>query len=131
MPVAVTKPATNPNSALSATNTAVSRVDDARALRRRIRRLTFTGNFTQATGEVVTAAQLSLSRIVAVNPLGGLISALDQATANEFSVKIADDRKSFVVKLYENAAAGSPSALKTDAEAHLTGAFLDVEVVGF
>jgi hypothetical protein len=131
MAVAVTYPANNPNAALSGTNGRVSRVDDTRALKRRIRRLTFTGNFGQAAGETVTALQVGLSRFVGVNPLGGTVSALDQATANEYSIKIADDRKSVVIKLYENAAAGSPSGLKTDAEAHLTGAFLDVEFIGF
>lgn len=131
MPVAVTRPANNPNAAISATNAAIARADDTRALKRRLRRLTFTGNFTQATGETVTAAQVSLSRIVAVNPLSNLASALDQSAANEFSVKIADDRKSVVIKFYENAAAGSPSGLKTDAEAYLTGQFIDVEFIGF
>lgn len=115
--------------AVTITRTAGRRADDARALRFRFRRLSLTGNFTQATGEVILAQSVSLKRILTVLH-AGLAPSSDQATANEYSFIVAADGRSVTLKLYENAAAGSPSALKTDAEAYITGQFLDVVFVG-
>lgn len=117
--------------ALTITRPSGQRADDARALKWRFRRLTFSGNFTQATGETLNASDVGLHYILGVVPANGLAPAADQATANEFSFVPASDRRSVVIKLYENAAAGSPSALKTNAEAYVTGQFLDVFVVGW
>lgn len=105
------------------------RADDVRALRLRYRRITLSGTFTAATGEVITAQSLSLKRILTVlTP--GLSPASDQATANEYSFIVAADGRTCTLKFYENAAAGSPSGLKTDGEAYLTGQFIDAVFVG-
>jgi hypothetical protein len=107
-----------------------SRADDTRALKTRLRRLTFSGNFTAASGEVVTAAQVGLLRIIGVRH-SGMACQADQSTANELASVVAADQKSVTFKMYENATAGSPSALKTNAEPYTTGQFLDVEFIGF
>ena len=107
------------------------RADDARSLRLRLRRVTFSGNFTAASGEVITAQSIGFKRVFGAIPVNGLAPQSDQSTANEVSVLPASDFTSLTLKLYENAAAGSPSALKSNAEAYTTGQFVDLLFIGF
>lgn len=105
------------------------RADDIRAMKWRMRDVTLTG--TYATGGFsVTAAALGLKRITYVVQ-AGMAPAADQATANEVSWELATNGTSVNFVLYENAAAGSPSAEKTNAEAPITGQVLHLVVVGY
>jgi hypothetical protein len=118
--------------AIAVSSPDISRHDDVRALRFRFRTLTFSGNYQddQSTTQV-EASDLGLKLIAGVIPLSGVVAASDFATSNPFHITVAADRRSFGVALYEGAAGGSPLAEKTDNEAFLTGATLDVIVVGF
>jgi hypothetical protein len=91
----------------------------------------FTGNYTQdGLGSTITNSQLGVKRILAIQPCG-LAKSTDLATANEVSVTVNAAGSSAEITFYENAAAGSPSAEKTDAEAFITGCNLDVVVHGY
>lgn len=119
MAVAITKP--------------TSRADDVRSLKRRLRTLTFSGNYATG-GETITAAQCSLLRIVAVNPLNAVVRGPAGVTGTIPVIDIASDRKSFTVRQLEDAAGASGTTIgaeKTNAEAYVASSFLDVEVVGF
>lgn len=105
------------------------RADDVRALKWRMRDVTLTGTYDTG-GFSVTAAALGLKRIVYVIE-AGMAPAADQATANEVSWELATNGSSVNFVLYENAAAGSPSAQKTNAEAPITGQVLHLVAVGY
>lgn len=103
--------------------------DDVRRLKFRPRVLTLSGTY-ETGGFTVTASAVGLSKIVQV--LGaGLAPAGDQATANEWSWELSSDLETVTFFLYENAAAGSPSAQKTNAEAPLTDQVLRLVFVGW
>jgi hypothetical protein len=120
MAIAVTKP---PHA---------DRADDTRALKRRLRRLTFSGSYQddQSTS-TLTPAEVGLKKIIAVEPASGLLPASAFTTANEFTTQINATGTSVKFWLYENAAAASPSAQKTDNEAFITGQFGDFTFVGY
>ncbi|MGH9961502.1 MAG: hypothetical protein ACREBC_30975, partial [Pyrinomonadaceae bacterium] len=89
MPVTLTKP--------------TSRADDTRALKRRLRRIAFTGNYTTG-GETITAAQIGLLRIAAVNPLNPVVRALGGVAGTLPVFDVSADQKSVVIKQLEDAA---------------------------
>lgn len=104
------------------------RCDDVRALKQRTRTITPSGTYVTG-GFTVTAAQLGLSKVFQV--LGaGLAPATGGATANEWAYTISSDKETITFFLYENAAAGSPSAEKTNAEAPITGQALTLTFIG-
>lgn len=109
------------------------RAEDVRALRIRFRTLTFTGNYTQATGESMTAKQFSMERILGIIPLG--IVAGDPAgfTGVVPQFKVAADGRTVRIDMLEDAAgvAGAPLfQQKTDAEAYIANTAINVLVVG-
>ena len=111
----------------------VSRADDTRAFKRRLRRLTFSGNYATG-GETITAASVGLSRFVAVNPLNPLVRAAGGVNGTFPVFDISTDRKSVVVKQIESnaAVAGAPTGQeKTNAEAYIASSYIDVEFIGF
>ena len=115
-----------------AISTPVSRADDVRSLKFRLRRVTFSGNYQDdQTESVVTAANVGLNFIAAVIPCTGVLPASAFTTANEFAIEVASNGKQVEFWLYENAAAGSPSAQKTDNEAFITGQFGDFIFLGW
>lgn len=105
------------------------RANDVRSLKQRFRRIVLSGTYVTG-GFTVTAAEVELTRIGAV--LGaGLAPAGDQATANEWSYEVSTDLETVTFFLYENAAAGSPSAQKTNSEAPITDQVLNVVFIGW
>jgi hypothetical protein len=105
------------------------RANDVRALKQRFRRIALSGTYVTG-GFTVTASEVGLRAIGAV--LGaGLAPATGGATANEWSYSISSDQETVTFFLYENAAAGSPSAEKTNGEAPITGQALNVVFVGW
>lgn len=105
------------------------RCNDVRALKQRFRRITLSGTYVTG-GFTVTASELGLNRVAALLS-AGLAPAGDQATANEWSYEISSDLETVTIFLYENAAAGSPSAQKTNSEAPLTDQVINVCAVGW
>lgn len=92
----------------------------------------FTGNYQDDQSEsTVTAAQLGYSRIIDFRVNQGLSPASANTTANEIVAVVAANGLSVAFWLYENAAAGSPSAQKTDNEAFLTGQTVRGTAVGY
>lgn len=102
---------------------------DLRALRWVNRDLTLSSTYV-TNGFSVAASQFGLTRIVRLF-CDGMAPAADQATANEFSHELSADGTSVNFVLYENAAAGSPSAEKTNGEAVLTGQVIHATAVGY
>jgi hypothetical protein len=109
--------------------TPFDRANDVRALKQRFRRITLSGTY-ETGGFTVTASELGLSRVAALLS-AGLAPAADQATANEWSYEISSDLETVTIFLYENAAAGSPSAEKTNSEAVITSQVLNVCALGW
>jgi hypothetical protein len=106
------------------------RADDYRAFKRRVRRLTSAGTYA-AGGAVVTAREVGLKKIVAVNLLNGHLAVASTPTTGEaVSVVVGADGLSATFRLNESAAAGSPFAEK-GAEAVLTGQVIDAEFIGY
>ena len=105
------------------------RCNDLRALKWRFRDVTLAGTY-ETGGFTITAAEVGLSKIGTVLS-AGLAPAADQATANEWSFEVSSDLETVTIFLYENAAAGSPSAQKTNAEAPVTGQVLHLAFVGW
>lgn len=105
------------------------KANDIRSLKLRFRDITLSGTY-ETGGFTVTAAQLGLSRVGGILS-AGLAPASDQATANEWSYEVSSDFETVTFFLYENAAAGSPSAQKTNAEAPITGQVLHVCAIGW
>jgi hypothetical protein len=109
------------------------RADDVRALRLRYRNITFSGNYTQATGEVVLASEFGFKRILAVLPADTLVRAAAGVTGVIPVFDVAADGRQVVIRMLEDAAgaAGTPvGAHKTDAEAFIASSQLGVIVVG-
>lgn len=96
-----------------------------------VRDLTFSNNYQDDGSETtLTAASCGMKRIFMIIPQGGVMASSALTTANEFAVTLNSAATSAEITLYENAAAGSPSAEKTDNEAFIAGQTLRVLVVG-
>jgi hypothetical protein len=105
------------------------RDNDMRALRWVARDLTLSSTYV-TNGFSVPASSFGLTRIVNFI-CNGMAPSADQATANEFSWELSTDGTSINFVLYENAAAGSPSAEKTNGEAVITGQVIHAIAVGY
>lgn len=109
------------------------RADDVRALRQRFRTLTFSGNYTAATGEVIPASAFGFKRILSVEPQDTLVRAPNGVTGVIPVIDVAADGRSVTIRMLEDAAAaaGLPfGQAKTDAEAYIANSKLDVIVIG-
>jgi predicted 3-demethylubiquinone-9 3-methyltransferase (glyoxalase superfamily) len=97
-----------------------------------IRDITFASNYQDDGSETtVTAAQFGMKRIWMITAQGGMAAASALTTANEFAITLNSTGTSAEITLYENAAAGSPSAEKTDNEAHITGQTIRLNAEGW
>ena len=107
------------------------RHDDSRALKRRIRTLTPVGNYA-TNGESITAQQVGLKRIIAVNLLNGSVApASTPTTAEAVGFIVAANGLSVTMRFYESGAANAALAEKTNAEAPPTGQTLTCEFIGY
>lgn len=123
MAVAISRPATS----------GASRSDDVRALKFRIRDLTFSGNYATG-GEVVTAASLGLSAILYVTPMN-VITGVDAGgvTGTVPTFNIASNGTSVTIRQLEDAAAvaGLPFGQeKTNAEAYVANSVHRILFIG-
>lgn len=118
-------------SAISIPTNTDGRQDDSRSLRRRIRVLTPSGNYA-TNGETITAQQVGLKRIIAVNLLNGSVApASTPTTADAVGFVVSASGTSVVMRFYETGAANGPLAEKTNAEAPITGQALTCEFIGY
>lgn len=109
MAVAVAKPS-NPD-----------RVDDQRSLKQRIRQVTLSGSYV-ADGEIVTAEDVGLKRIVQVHAPGAVLNDTSPTLGNPLGIIIADDGSQVRFVLLESAADGDALDEKP-AESNTTGDF--------
>jgi len=123
MTVAISRPATS----------GASRSDDVRALKFRVRDLTFTGNYATG-GETVTAASLGLSAILYCVPMNA-ITGVDDGGINGTvaTFNIATNGTSVVIRQLEDAAGAAGTVVgqeKTNAEAYIAKSVHRVLFVG-
>jgi hypothetical protein len=118
-------------SAISIPTTTDGRHDDYRALKRRVRTLTPSGNYATG-GESITARQVGLKRIVAVSLLNGSVAAAsDPTTAEGVGFVVASNGLSVTLRMYESGASGAALAEKSNAEAPPTGQSFTCEFIGY
>lgn len=106
------------------------RENDVRALRWRVRTLTSSGTYA-AGGDVVTAQELGLRRIVGALNLGGVAAASTPTTAEVPGFIVAADGLSMTVRLYETGGAVNGPLAEKGAEAVLSGQAFNVVVIGY
>ena len=122
MAVAVTKP-----------SEAGGRADDVRALKFRLRKLSFSGNYATG-GETVTAKVLGLKRISACVPLDSFIRAANGVTGVFPVFDVASNGEQVVIRALEDAAGAAGTTVgqeKTNAEAYVANSELDVLFLGY
>lgn len=126
MATAISRPA-------AASGTGAARgVDDVRALRFRVRTLSFSGNYATG-GETITAASVGLKQIIGVIQLDTLVRAAAGVTGVFPVFDVASDRKSVVIRMIEDVAgaSGTPFGLeKTNAEAYIASSKIDILFIG-
>lgn len=118
--------------AVTVTRPSGRRADDIRALRLRYRDIAFSGNYATG-GETISAASLSLKRILGVIPLDTLIRAANGVTGVQPVFDISADGRTLIIRALEDAAgaAGTPVGQeKTNAEAYIASSKLSVIIVG-
>lgn len=119
--------------AVVATRPSGRRADDIRALRIRMRTLTFSGTYTTG-GEVITSQSLSLKRILVVIPCGTLVRGAGTAAGVLPVFDVSADGRTLNIRMGEDAAGAAGTFIgqeKTNGEAYQgTPATLDVLIVG-
>lgn len=110
------------------------RADDVRALRFRVRDLTFSGNYATG-GETIQATSFGLLGILFIAPINGL-TGVDAGgiTGTLPTFNIASNGRSVVVRQLEQnvAGAGTPYGQeKTNAEAYVANSVHRVLVIGY
>lgn len=109
------------------------RADDIRALRFRFRTLTFSGNYSQANNEVVTAQSVGLKRILGVIQLDTFVAAPNGVTGVFMKIDVSSDGRSVTFQMIEDSAGAAGATYgqeKTDAEAYVASSKMDVIFVG-
>jgi len=102
------------------------------ALKHALRDITFSGNYQDDGSEsTLLPSHFGLKRFFALIPQGGVSASTALTTANEYAITMNAAGTSAEVTFYENAAAGSPSAEKTDNEAFITGQTLRILALGY
>lgn len=118
--------------AIAATRPTGVKDGPAGALKQVVRDLTFSGNY-QDDGSTSTllARDVGLKRMFFIGVQGGTAAASALTTSNEFAITLNAEGTSAEFTFYENAAAGSPSAEKTDNEAFVSGQKIRVLILGY
>jgi hypothetical protein len=98
----------------------------------RICDLVFSGNYQDdGSTSTLVPADVGLRKFYGIFSQSGAAAATALTTANEFACTVNSAGTSADFRFYENAAAGSPSAQKTDNEAFITGQTVRVLIVGY
>jgi hypothetical protein len=97
-----------------------------------VRDLTFSGSYQDdGSTSTLVPSDVGLKRFFGIFSQSGTAASTALTTSNEFACTINSAGTSAEFTFYENAAAGSPSAEKTDNEAFITGQTLRVLIVGY
>ena len=96
-----------------------------------VRDLVFSGSYQDdGSTSTLNASDVGLNVIHGIFTQSGAAASTALTTSNEYAITIASSGASAEFTFYENAAAGSPSAEKTDNEAFIAGQTLRVLIVG-
>jgi hypothetical protein len=118
--------------AVSAAKPSGYRDGPAGAFRFVVRDITFSGSYQDdGTESTLLPSHFGLKRFFFLGSQSGAAAATALTTSNEFAITINSTGTSAEVTFYENAAAGSPSAEKTDNEAFITGQTLRILAIGY
>lgn len=102
------------------------------SLKEVIRDLVFSGSYQDdGTTSTLLASDVGLKRMFFIAVQSGTAASTALTTSNEFAITLNAAGTSAEFTFYENAAAGSPSAEKTDNEAFITGQTLRVLITGY
>ena len=120
--------------AISRPTSGGNRADDVRALRFRVRDITFSGNYATG-GETIPAVSFGLKAILFIAPING-VTGVDAGgvTGTLPTFNIAVNGTSVVVRQLEDAAgaAGTPLGQeKTNAEAYVANSVHRVLIIGY
>lgn len=113
----------------------LSRVDDVRSYRFRVRRASFSGNYATG-GYTINATDpgVGMRRIIAVIPLdGALVAAANGVTGELVKIDYNADRTAFTLRLIEDAATAAGTTIgveKNNSEAHVASSFVDLLIIG-
>jgi hypothetical protein len=101
-------------------------------VKHRIVDLVFSGSYQDdGSTSTLVPSDVGLRRIYGIFSQSGVAASTALTTANEFACTLNSAGTSAEFTFYENAAAGSPSAEKTDNEAFITGQTIRVLIVGY
>jgi hypothetical protein len=101
-------------------------------VKHRIVDLVFSGSYQDdGSTSTLTASDVGLKRMYGLFSQSGAAASTALTTSNEFACTLNSAGTSAEFTFYENAAAGSPSAEKTDNEAFITGQTIRVLIVGY
>jgi hypothetical protein len=118
--------------AIAATKPAGFRDGPPGAMKQVVRDLVFSGSYQDdGSTSTLVPADVGLNRFFWIGAQSGVAAASALTTANEYAITINAAGTSAEFTFYENAAAGSPSAEKTDNEAFITGQALRVLIIGY
>jgi hypothetical protein len=109
------------------------RADDVRSLRFRFRTFTFSGTYSTATGETITAKSVGLFRFLGVIPLDSLVRAPAGVTGVIPVFDLSTDGKTLTIRMLEDAggAAQAPiGAQKDNGEAYIASSKIDLLLIG-
>lgn len=96
------------------------------------RDIVFSGSYQDdGTESTLLPSHFGMKRFFFLTAQSGVGASTALTTANEYAITINSTGTSAEVTFYENAAAGSPSAEKTDNEAFITGQTLRVLAHGY
>jgi hypothetical protein len=98
----------------------------------RIVDLVFSGSYQDdGSTSTLVPSDVGLRRFYGIFSQSGAAASTALTTSNEFACTINSAGTSAEFTFYENAAAGSPSAEKTDNETFITGQTVRVLIVGY
>ena len=118
--------------AVAITRVSGRRSDDVRALQMVVRTLTFSGTYP-ANGEVITAKQLGLFRIMGVVALDTIVAPAGTATGSQPKFDVSADGKTLNVRFMRDAAGVAQATVGvelTGGTAHVASSKIDLLVVG-
>jgi hypothetical protein len=105
------------------------RLDDVRSHKRKIRVISLSGTYPTG-GEILTARQFGLKRLIGLNVLSGTASETDLTGSWIARVNVNSTGQSVAIVLFEAAAAGGVFTEKPN-EAYESAASLTVEAIGY
>ncbi len=118
--------------AVTATKPSGYKDGPAGALKMALRDIVFSGSYQDDGSEsTLLPSHFGMKRFFFLTAQSGVAASTALTTSNEYAITLNSTGTSAEVTFFENAAAGSPSAEKTDNEAFITGQTLRIMAVGY